>query len=40
MGFTDESDIGLYLKRAINLNATLGQSEMLRRQFVELERAA
>jgi hypothetical protein len=40
MGFTDECDIGLYLKRAINLNATLGQSEALRLQFVELERAA
>lgn len=40
MGFTDECDIGLYLKRAINLNATLGQPEALRLQFVELERAA
>jgi len=40
MGFTDESDIGLYLKRAINLNFTLGQPEALRLQFVELERAA
>jgi alkylation response protein AidB-like acyl-CoA dehydrogenase len=40
MGFTDESDIGLYLKRAINLNSTLGQPEALRLQFVELERAA
>jgi alkylation response protein AidB-like acyl-CoA dehydrogenase len=40
MGFTDECDIGLYLKRAINLNATLGQPEQLRLQFVELERAA
>ncbi len=40
MGFTDESDIGLYLKRAINLNATLGQPEALRLEFVNLERAA
>ena len=40
MGFTDESDIGLYLKRATGLNATLGQPEDLRLQFVNLERAA
>jgi alkylation response protein AidB-like acyl-CoA dehydrogenase len=40
MGFTDECDIGLYLKRAISLNATLGQPEALRLQFVALERAA
>jgi alkylation response protein AidB-like acyl-CoA dehydrogenase len=40
MGFTDECDIGLYLKRAINLNASLGQPEQLRLQFVDLERAA
>jgi alkylation response protein AidB-like acyl-CoA dehydrogenase len=40
MGFTDECDIGLYLKRAINLNASLGQPEQLRLQFVTLERAA
>jgi alkylation response protein AidB-like acyl-CoA dehydrogenase len=38
MGFTDECDIGLYLKRAINLNATLGQPDELRLQFVEQER--
>lgn len=37
MGFTDECDIGLYLKRAISLNATLGQPEELRLQFVERE---
>jgi hypothetical protein len=37
MGFTDECDIGLYLKRAISLNATLGQPEELRLKFVELE---
>lgn len=40
MGFTDESDIGLYLKRAISLNAVLGQPEDLRLEFVNLERAA
>ena len=37
MGFTDECDIGLYLKRSIGLNATLGQPEALRLKFVELE---
>jgi alkylation response protein AidB-like acyl-CoA dehydrogenase len=40
MGFTDEHDIGLYLKRAISLSATLGAPEALRLEFVELERAA
>lgn len=40
MGFTDECDIGLYLKRADALNAALGQPEKLRLQFVALERAA
>lgn len=40
MGFTDEHDIGLYLKRAIALSATLGQPEALRLEFLELERAA
>lgn len=40
MGITDESNIGLYLKRAISLNATLGQPEALRLQFVDIERAA
>lgn len=40
MGFTDECDIGLYLKRATSLNATLGQPEDLRLAFVNLERAA
>ena len=29
MGFTDECDIGLYLKRAISLNVSLGQPEQL-----------
>ncbi|MDA9405678.1 acyl-CoA dehydrogenase family protein [Bradyrhizobium sp. CCBAU 45384] len=37
MGYTDECDIGLYLKRAINLNAMLGQPEQLRLEFVERE---
>ena len=40
MGFTDECDIGLYLKRALTLNASLGQPEELRLAFVALERAA
>lgn len=40
MGFTDEHDIGLYMKRAIALSATLGQPEALRLEFVELERVA
>lgn len=40
MGFTDECDIGLYMKRAVALSATLGQPEALRLQFVEMEKAA
>jgi alkylation response protein AidB-like acyl-CoA dehydrogenase len=40
MGFTDEHDIGLYLKRAVALSATLGQPEAMRLEFVNLERAA
>src|SRR4029453_16896975 len=40
MGFTDECDIGLYFKRAINLNAARGQPEQLGLQFPELERAS
>lgn len=40
MGFTDECDIGLYLKRAITLNAALGQPDALRLEFVARERAA
>jgi alkylation response protein AidB-like acyl-CoA dehydrogenase len=40
MGFTDQCDIGLYLKRAIALNATLGQPEELRLAFLRAERAA
>lgn len=40
MGFTDQCDIGLYLKRAIALNATLGQPEEMRLAFLDAERAA
>ncbi|HEN9518920.1 TPA: acyl-CoA dehydrogenase family protein [Acinetobacter baumannii] len=40
MGFTDECDIGLYLKRSINLAASLGEAEKLRLKFIEMERAA
>lgn len=40
MGFTDEHDIGRYLKRAIALGATLGQPEALRLEFLNLEHAA
>jgi hypothetical protein len=40
MGFTDECDIGLYMKRAVNLNATLGRPDELRLAFVALERSA
>lgn len=40
MGFTDECDIGLFMKRAVNLNATLGNPAQLRLHFVALERAS
>ena len=40
MGFTDECDIGLYMKRATVLNASLGQPEQLRLDFLALDRAA
>ena len=40
MGFTDECAIGLYMKRAVNLNATLGNAEQLRLQFIAQERGA
>jgi alkylation response protein AidB-like acyl-CoA dehydrogenase len=40
MGYTDQCDIGLYLKRAVALNATLGQPEELRLAFLRAERAA
>lgn len=40
MGFTDECDIGHYMKRAVALNSALGQPEALRLQFLALERAA
>ena len=35
MGYTDECDIGLYLKRAINLGALLGNADAMRRLFIE-----
>lgn len=38
MGFTEECNIGLYMKRAINLNATLGNANAMRLQFVAQER--
>lgn len=40
MGFTDECNIGLYNKRAIVLNAMLGQSEELRLEFLKRDTAA
>lgn len=40
MGFTDECNIGLYNKRAITLNAALGQAEELRLDFLARETAA
>lgn len=40
MGFTDACDIGLFMKRAVALNATLGQPEALRLQFVARESVA
>lgn len=40
MGFTEECDIGLYLKRAMNLAASYGDAEKLRIQFVQTERAS
>jgi len=40
MGFTDECDIGHFMKRAVALNSALGQPEALRLEFVALERAA
>lgn len=40
MGFTDDCDIGLFMKRAVALNATLGQPEELRLQFVAREGVA
>ncbi|MBN8944550.1 MAG: acyl-CoA dehydrogenase family protein [Rhizobiales bacterium] len=35
MGYTDECDIGLYLKRAISLGASLGNADAMRRLFIE-----
>ncbi|MEP6720051.1 MAG: acyl-CoA dehydrogenase, partial [Variovorax sp.] len=36
MGYTDECDIGLYFKRALVLNAALGNAQAHRRRFFEL----
>ena len=40
MGFTDECDIGLHLKRAVALSAAFGQAEALRLEFLARDRAA
>jgi len=40
MGYTDECDIGLYLKRAINLGAMLGNSDTMRRLFLQAEQTS
>ena len=36
IGFTDEHDIGLYLKRAILLSSLLGNAATQRRRYIEL----
>ena len=36
MGFSDECDIGLFLKRAVTLSAWLGGAEVHRRRFARL----
>ena len=36
MGYTDEADIGLYLKRALVLGAWLGNGAAMRRRFAAL----
>lgn len=40
MGYTDECDIGLYMKRAVSLGAMLGNADEMRRLFIEAEQAA
>lgn len=40
MGFTDECDIGLHLKRAVALSSTFGQAGALRLEFLARDRAA
>jgi alkylation response protein AidB-like acyl-CoA dehydrogenase len=36
IGFTDEYDAGLYLKRAMTLSAWLGNAALHRRRYAEL----
>ena len=36
MGFTDECDVGLYLKRALVLSAWLGNAQLHRRRYASL----
>ena len=38
IGFTDEYDAGLYLKRAMTLSAWLGNAALHRRRYAELAR--
>lgn len=40
IGFTDECDVGLYLKRALVLSAWLGNADVHRRRFLSLGHAA
>jgi alkylation response protein AidB-like acyl-CoA dehydrogenase len=39
IGFTDEYDAGLYLKRALTLSAWLGNAAQHRRRYAELAAA-
>jgi alkylation response protein AidB-like acyl-CoA dehydrogenase len=39
IGFTDEYDAGLYLKRAMTLSAWLGNAALHRRRYAELAAA-
>jgi len=39
IGFTDEYDIGLYLKRAMTLSAWLGNAALHRRRYAQLATA-
>jgi len=36
IGFTDEHDIGLYLKRALTLSAWLGGAAAHRRRYIDM----
>ncbi|MCB1744107.1 MAG: hypothetical protein KDK91_27295, partial [Gammaproteobacteria bacterium] len=38
IGFTEDSDVGLYVKRAMTLSAWLGNSAFHRRRFTRLQR--